>query len=179
MVIMIMHHKKRGKRWRSRSRERVHPHAQVPKEPQTQPVVTPETDDVSDEDLSDMIPSSPATGPPPSAEQRRRSRRDERSRSRERTPPHSSSQDLDESSATVDPQKSRSERPFKVTTRTRRLTKTGSTTTKGKENCCWKGTEWPTERPGQKAEVYWFRWRWWRNLRKNLELLQTLNLLYQ
>ena len=38
-------------RGRSRSRERVHPHAQVPKEPQTQHVVTPETDDVSDEDF--------------------------------------------------------------------------------------------------------------------------------
>ena len=41
-------------------------------------MVTPEADEVSDEDFSDMNPSSPATGPPPSAEQRGRSRRDER-----------------------------------------------------------------------------------------------------
>ena len=86
-------------RWRSRSRERVYPHAQVPQEQQTQPVVTPEA-----EEFSDMNPSSTATGPPTSAEMRGRSRRDERSRSRERTPPHSSSQNVDEDSATVDPQ---------------------------------------------------------------------------
>ena len=77
---------------------------QVPQEPQTQHMVTPEADDVPDEDFSDMNTSSPSAEPPPSAEQRGRSRRDERSRSRERTPPHSSSQDVDESSATVDPQ---------------------------------------------------------------------------
>ena len=47
---------------------------------------------------------------PPAAEQRGRLRRDERSRSRERTPPHSSSHDADESSATVDPQNSVSNR---------------------------------------------------------------------
>ena len=71
---------------------------------------TPESDDVSDEDFSDMNPSSPSAGPPPTAEQRGRSRRDERSRSRERTPPHSSSQDSDEISATVDPQNRVSDR---------------------------------------------------------------------
>ena len=38
-----------------------------------------------------MNPSSPSAGPPLSAEQRVHSRRDERSRSRERVPPHSSS----------------------------------------------------------------------------------------
>ena len=76
----------------------------MPQQPQTQHMVTPEADDVPDEDFSDVNPSSPATGPPTKAEQRRRSRRDERSRSRERTPPHSSSQDVDESSATVNPQ---------------------------------------------------------------------------
>ena len=57
-----------------------------------------------------MNPSSPATGPPLSAEQRGRSRRDERSRSRERTPSHLSSQDVDEDSATVDPQNRVSDR---------------------------------------------------------------------
>ena len=39
------------RRERSRSRERVYPHAQVPHVPQSQPVVTPEHDDVSDETL--------------------------------------------------------------------------------------------------------------------------------
>ena len=97
-------------RGRSRSPERVYPHAQVPQEPQTQPMVTPEYDDVSDEDFSVLSPSSPSAGPPPSAEERGRSRRDERSRSRERTPPHSSSQDVDENSATVDPQNRVSDR---------------------------------------------------------------------
>ena len=91
-------------RERSRSRGRVQPHAQMPQEPRTQPVVTPEPDDVSDEEFSDMNPSSPSAGPHPSAEQRGRSRRDERSRSRERVPPHSSSHDVDGISATVDPQ---------------------------------------------------------------------------
>ena len=76
----------------------MYPHTQVPQEPQTQPLVTPEADEASDEEFSDMNPSSP------SAEQRGRSRRDERSRSREGTPPCSSSWNVDESSATVDPQ---------------------------------------------------------------------------
>ena len=83
---------------RSRSRERVHPPAQASQEPQLQPMDTP------DEELSDMNPSSPSAGPQPSAEQKYLSRSDERSRSRERTPPQSFPQDLDESSATVDPQ---------------------------------------------------------------------------
>ena len=63
MVMMISHQKKGDNGGRSRSRERVHPHAQVPQEPQTQPVVTPEASEVSDEDSSNMNPSSPATGP--------------------------------------------------------------------------------------------------------------------
>ena len=50
-----------------------------------------------------MNPSSPATGPQRSAEKRGRSKRDERSRSRERAHPRSSSQNVDEDSATVDP----------------------------------------------------------------------------
>ena len=114
-------------RERSRSRERVHPHVQVPQVPQIQPMVSPEPDDVSDEDFTALNPSSPSAGPPPSAEQRGRSRRDERSRWRERVTPHSSShasqqpqpvvppsgvqqtqtlatQGADEDSATVDPQ---------------------------------------------------------------------------
>ena len=115
----------------SRSRERVHSHVQVPQVPQIQPMVTPEPDDVSDGDFTHMNPSSPSAGPPPSAEQRGRSRRDERSRSRERVPPHSSSHDRkqpvvspsrvqqtqtlatqgsDEDSATVDPQNRVSDR---------------------------------------------------------------------
>ena len=76
----------------------------MPQEPQIQPLITPEPDDVSGKNFSEMNPSSPSAEPPPSAEQRGRSRRDERSRSRERTPPHSSSHDANENSATVDPQ---------------------------------------------------------------------------
>ena len=114
-------------RERSRSRVRVDPHAQLPQVPQIQPMVTPEPDDVSDEDFTAVNPSSPSAGPPPSAEQRSRSRSNERSRFRERVPPHSSShasqqpqpvvplsgvpqtqtlatQGADEDSATVDPQ---------------------------------------------------------------------------
>ena len=120
-------------RERSRSRHRVHPHAQVPQVPQIQPKVTPECDDVSDEDFTGVNLSSPSAGPPTSAEQRGRSRREERSRSRERVPPHSSShaslqpqpvvppsgaqqtqtlatQGSDEDSATVDPQNRVSDR---------------------------------------------------------------------
>ena len=79
-------------RQRSRSRERVHPHVQVPREPQIQPMVTPESDDeISDGDFTTVNPSSPSAGLPPSAEQRNRSRRFERSRSRERLHPRSSS----------------------------------------------------------------------------------------
>ena len=111
---------------RSRSRERVHPHAQAPRVPQIQPMVNPEPDDVSDEDFTATNPSSPSAGPPPLAEQRGRCRREERSRSRERVPLHSSpnasqqpqpavplfgiqqtqtlaTQDSDEDSAFVDP----------------------------------------------------------------------------
>ena len=44
--------KPQGERQRERSqmRARVHPHVQVPQEPQIQPMVAPESDDVSDED---------------------------------------------------------------------------------------------------------------------------------
>ena len=52
------------RRGRSRSREQVYPHTQVPRKPQIQPMVTSEADDVSDEDFSDMNPSSPSAEPP-------------------------------------------------------------------------------------------------------------------
>ena len=63
---------------------------------------TPESDGVSDEEFSDMTHSFTSVGPRSSAEQRR-SRRDERSRTRGRIPQKSSSQDVDENSVTVDP----------------------------------------------------------------------------
>ena len=51
---------------RSRSRERVHPHVQVPQELKIQPILTPEPDDeISDEDLTLVNPSSPSARPPP------------------------------------------------------------------------------------------------------------------
>ena len=40
-------------RGRSRSRERIYPRAQVPQEQQTQPMVNPKPDDVSDEEFSE------------------------------------------------------------------------------------------------------------------------------
>ena len=79
-------------RQRSRSRDRVHPPAQAPQEPQVQPVVIQEPADEPDEDLAGVNPSLPSTRPAPSVEQRGRSRRQQRSRSRERTPPHAGQQ---------------------------------------------------------------------------------------
>ena len=118
---------------RSRWRDRVQLHAQVAQVPQTQPIVIQEFDTVSDEDSAVVNPSPPSAGPPPSAEQRGRSRREQRSRSRERAPPHVPSlasqqpqpvipplqtqqiqllatQGTDEDSATVEPQSRVSDR---------------------------------------------------------------------
>ena len=64
-------------RERSRSRKRVRPHAQLLQDPRSQLMVTPESDDVSDEDFTAINPSlqqnkKPAekksAGPPLSAE---------------------------------------------------------------------------------------------------------------
>ena len=156
-------------RWRSRSRERVYPHAQVSQEAQIQPMVTPEADEVSDEDFSDVNPSSPATGPPPSAEQRSRSRRDERSRSREQTPPHSSSQDVDEDWAKVDPQnrvsdRSRSPQEREASRRQDPQQQRGKKTV---------AEEQPSDPPkAKKTQVYWFRWRRWRTSKWALNLFK-------
>ena len=93
-------------RRRSRSRERVHPHAQVPQEPQTQPMVSPEADEVSDEEFSDVNESlnhqqldhhhqlNKEVVPKETKDLDRC----------ERAPPRSSSQNADEDSAPVDPQ---------------------------------------------------------------------------
>ena len=72
-------------RQRSRSRERSYPHAQVPQEPQVQPLIIQEPVTDPDEDPTVVNPSS-STGVSPPVEQRDRSRRQQRSRSRERTP---------------------------------------------------------------------------------------------
>ena len=120
-------------RQRSRSRDRVQLHAQVPQVPQTQPIVIQELGTVSEEDSAVVNLSPPSAGPPPSAEQRGRSIREQRSRSRERAPPHVPShasqqpqpvvpplqtqqiqllatQGTDEDSATVEPQNRVSDR---------------------------------------------------------------------
>ena len=157
-MMMISHHQERDKRERSRSREREHPHVQVPQEPQIQPMVLLEPDDDrSDEDFTMINSSSSSAGQPSSAEQSGRTRRDERSRSRERVPPQSPrmpacSNNLfyllkefsrprklgakmifgNKGSVTM------CERPFKVTSTLRRLMQKGSTNTKGEENCCRK-----------------------------------------
>ena len=102
--------KQERQRERSRSRERVHHHAQVPQVPQIQKMVAPESDDVSDEDFTAINPSLPSVGPPLAAEQEARSRRNERSRSRERMPPHSSSLGADEDLVNVDLQNRVSDR---------------------------------------------------------------------
>ena len=110
------------RKWqRSRSLEGENLHVPVPQEPPIQPMVTVESDDEMWEVFFTIVDSSP-----PSAEQGNRSRRSERSRSRERENPRSSShacrqqqpvvppplgiqqnqatQSEDENSATVDPQ---------------------------------------------------------------------------
>ena len=75
-------------RRRSRSRDRVYPHAQAPQEPQVQHKIIEEHVDEPDEDPAGANPSLPLARPSPSAEQQGRSRRQQRSRSLERTPPH-------------------------------------------------------------------------------------------
>ena len=153
-------------RWRSRSRERTYPHAQAPQVPQGQPMDTPETDEISDEEFLDMNHSSPLVEPQPSAEQRGRSRRDERSRSRERTPPRSSPQDLNESSATVDPQnrvsdRSRSHQEREDSRRSGpQQQRHDPSQQRGKKTVAERQS---SESPKAKeAQVYWFRWRRWR-----------------
>ena len=99
MMTMISHHKKRDNRT---GPDRVSEYTFMLKSHKYHKLnqwSLQEADEVPDEDFSDMNPSSPSAEPPPSAEQRRPSRRDERPRSRKRTPPHSSSHDADESSA--------------------------------------------------------------------------------
>ena len=76
----------RRQRQGSSSRERVYLHVPVPQEPQILPLATPESDDeISDADFTIVDPSQA------SALQENRSRRAERSRSRDRVYPRSSS----------------------------------------------------------------------------------------
>ena len=127
MVTKIRHHRMK-ERQRSRSRDRVQLHAQVPQVPQTQFKSL-----ILYEDSAVVNPSPPSAGPLPSAEQRGRSRREQRSRPRERAPPHVpphasqqpqpvvpplgaqqihplATQGTDEDSATVEPQSRVSDR---------------------------------------------------------------------
>ena len=71
-------------RHRSRSREQSHPHVRLHQDSKVQPVVIPESGTDLDEDPTVVNPSS-STGISPPVEQRDRSRRQQRSRSRERT----------------------------------------------------------------------------------------------
>ena len=149
------------RRERSRSRERVYPHAPVPHVPQTQPMVTPEHDDVSDEDSTSMNPSSPSAGPPPSAEQRGRSRREHQPHA----PSHASqqpqpaalpsgtqqihplaTQGTDEDSATVEPQSHVGDRS-RSPPRKESPQKQGPQKSKGKENPCRKSSRMNCLRP--------------------------------
>ena len=123
---------------------------------------------------SDMSPSSPSAGPPPSAEQRSRSRRDERSRSRERTPPHSSSQDVDENSATVDPQNRVSDRSISPQEHegSRR-----QGPQQQKRKLLLKSNRENHRRPRSTSLL--IQMKMMNNLEMSLEPLQTLNLPYQ
>ena len=140
-------------------------------------MVTPEADEVSDEDFSDMNPSSPSAGPPPSAEQRGRSRRDERSRSRERAHPHSSSQYADEDSATVDPQKRVSGRVERSPQEQEGSRRQGPQNQKGKKTVAEKQPSELTEVPESTSPL--IQVRTMKNLETSLEPLEPLNLLYQ
>ena len=156
------------RRQRSTSRERVYPHVPVPQEPQMRPTVTPESDDeISDEDFTIVNPSSPSAGPPPSAEQRNRSRRSQRSRSCGRVYPPSSSHANRHQQPVVPPppgkqqnQATQSECENSATvcqhnlwviiqghhTKSRRHTETGSTNTERKEKYCRKAAEHTAKR---------------------------------
>ena len=187
-------------RGRSRSRERAHPPVQVPQEPQIQPMVTPEPDDnISDDEFTVINPSSPSAGPPPSAEQRGRSRRDERSRSRERVPPHSSShasqqpqpvvppsgvqqtqtlatQGEDEDSATVDPQKRVSDRSRSP----QYIKKThGARVHKNRKERKLLQKSHRVNYRRQRSTSPWIQVRKMKKLKTSLEPPQTLNLLCQ
>ena len=128
-----------------------------------------------------MNPSSPS-------DQRNRSKREERSRSRERAPPHSSSQasqqpqpvvppsgipqtqtlatqGANEDSATVDPQN-------RVNNRSRPPQKT-----EGQEKLLQKIIRVNYQKPESTSQ--WIQMRKTKNLKMSLEPLQPLNLLYQ
>ena len=76
----------------------------MPQEPHIQPLVTPESDDeISDADFTIVDSSSPSARPPPCAEQRSHSRKSERSRSRERVYPRSSSHESQQQQPVVPP----------------------------------------------------------------------------
>ena len=155
---MISHHRMRDKSRRSRSRDREYLHAHVAQLPQSQPMVIQDIDIVLDEDSAVVNPSSPSVGLPPSAEQRGRSRREQRFRSRMRAPPHVPSrasqqpqpvvppsgaqqlqplatQGTDEDSATVEPQSRVSDRS-RWPQRKESPQKQGSQKQKRKENYC-------------------------------------------
>ena len=180
----------RRQRQRSRSRERAYPHAQVPQEPQIQPMIIqePVTDTV-------VNPSS-STGISPAVEQRDRSRRRQRSRSRERTPQRtpprtpsqsdqglqhvvpppgepqthrSACQDTDGESEAVEPQS-------RISNRSTLLQKKIHKIKKGKK------TKKEVARPNDllpKCTSVWIQARTMKNLTMNQEPLQPFNLFYQ
>ena len=90
--MMISHHRERGK---DNGLDRVSEYIliyQCRRKPRVQPMVTPESDDeISDEDFTIVGSSTPLAEPLSSADKRNRSRIAERSRSRERVYPRSSS----------------------------------------------------------------------------------------
>ena len=171
----------------------------MPQELQIQPMITPGSyDEKSDEDFAIIHLSSPSAGLPPSAEQRNRPRRFGRSKSRERVPPHSSSHarqqpqpvvppptpgiqqnhavhSEDENPASVGPQNGVSD--HSRSPQDQEDTKTRYTRTKRKRKILQKSCRVHHRRP--RSTNPWIQMRTMKNLKMGLELLQTVNLLYQ
>ena len=178
--MMICHRRKRG---HGNGLDRVSEHIHTHKHPNTQtPQVPPRSTDgysqnlmISDEELSVMNHSSPLVEPQPSAEQRGRSRSDERSRSCERTPPRSCQQKLDESSATVDPQNRVSDRS-RSPQEQEGSRRQDPHQQKGKK-LLQKGNRANHQRPRRTSLL--FQMETMKSLKMNLEPLQLPNLLDQ
>ena len=155
-------------RERSRSRDRVHPHAQVPQDPQIQPVVTPEPADKQMRTLQMWIPhhiswTTTISWTERSLQKRRKIQIAWAGTSTfifayqpaattcctsfgSSVNPDSGNWGLRWSFSNRGSTKSR-ERPFKVITRPRKLTETGSKNLKREENYCRTAAEWIAESP--------------------------------
>ena len=183
-------------RQRSRSRERSYHHAQVPPEPQAQPMIIQEPVTDPDEAPTVVNPSSSTRISPP-VEQRNRSRRQQRSRSREstpqRTPPSTpsqsdqglqhvvpppgepqtqvlASQDTDGESEAVEPQSRISNRSTLLQKKIHKIKK------ERKQRRKWRSRRIYLL---PQSTSLWIQTRTMKNLKMNQEPLLPLNLFYQ